>query len=250
MPGEEFLLPLLTKESSSFSLPLHESEENIGAIPLPNFVASSRIFSFQDLMSGITHKLNPSEANEMKNLLAKAHKLVSNGERGKIMFTNFAYSFTAEDVCGHGEKGWASDATVNSFLSMMSMVEKETAELSGCQPKVFYISTLQFIFKEIGNGCWEKVSLFLGKRSIMSYLDFDKIVIAHHLPDHWVFYTIFVKVKKFGYYDSFNDKPSKDADPRMLIRWMEKISSLEGKPFNRSEWTVDLVYCPHQVILI
>ena len=31
-----------------------------------------------------------------------------------------------------------------------------------------------------------------------------------------------------------------------LLKWMEKNSEKEGKPFNKQEWKIENVYCPHQ----
>ena len=100
----------------------------------------------------------------------------------------------------------------------------------------------------IRNKEWDRIrratNLWLHNRC-RNVLDCGKIIVVVNEALHWTFYTIFVKEKVIGYYDSFNGKSQPDTLPvHLLYKWLEYEHEDLGIQFNVAEW--NFVFVPVQ----
>jgi Ulp1 family protease len=81
-----------------------------------------------------------------------------------------------------------------------------------------------------------------------SIFDCGKIfILFHNAGSHYTFYTIFVKEKFIGYYDS--DKPNKnppDFPLELIYTWLQYEHEALQRSFHRMDWTFQVVEVKRQ----
>ena len=81
-----------------------------------------------------------------------------------------------------------------------------------------------------------------------SIFDCGKIfILFHKAGSHSTFYTIFVKEKFIGYYDSYNPtKAPYDYPVEWIYKWLKYEHEALEKPFQQKDWTFQVVEVKRQ----